>query len=179
MINLRIRTDNDRWNIWKPRNKGNGRTFFRHHQNARRPVQQHCLHGGMAARIVVEGHCAHRRMLWFLLLSFGAEEADRWVLAPTTWFIWDYTHSMARYTACSPYIVHQGHGAPRVQWNHFDSNIKVCEKGDAREQIGHWNGYLVHPIYWKEDWLKHQITEMSRHRRRQSLKSLVTEKPIH
>ena len=34
----------------------------------------------------------------------------------------------------SLYIVHQGHGAPRVRWNHFDCNLKACEKGDAREQ---------------------------------------------
>ena len=41
----------------------------------------------MAARILLEGHCAHRRMLWFSLLSLGAEEADRSALASMTWFV--------------------------------------------------------------------------------------------
>ena len=41
----------------------------------------------MAARILLEGHCAHRRMLWFSLLSLGAEEADRSALASMTRFV--------------------------------------------------------------------------------------------
>ena len=50
------------------------------------------------ARIELEGHCGHRRMLWFLLLSLGAEEVDRWVLASTTWFLSVFV-LMASYTA--------------------------------------------------------------------------------
>jgi len=82
----------------KPRSKGNGRTIILHHQKAHRPVQPCRLHDDKVARIVLEGHCAHRRMLWFLLLSLGAEEADRWVLASTTWFL-SVSVWMARYTA--------------------------------------------------------------------------------
>ena len=108
----------------KPHSKGNGRTVVPHHQKARRPVQQRHLHDDKVARIELEGHCAHYRMIWFLLLSLGAEEADRWVLASTTWFLSVYV-SMARYTSqwqwdgCGPcrYLL------PSVLRNNLSSRI--------------------------------------------------------
>ena len=103
-----------KWNIdveyIKPHSKGNGRTGVLHHQTARRPVQQHRFHDDNVARIVLEGHCAHRRMIWFYLLSLGAEEADQWVLASTTWFlsvyVWKARHTTERqWDGWGPFIL--------------------------------------------------------------------------
>ena len=47
-------------------------------------------------------------MTWFLLLSLGAEEADRWVLGSTTWFLSDVVW-MARYIAWGLYILQPEH----------------------------------------------------------------------
>jgi len=138
IINLHTR---DRWNIWKPRSKGNRRTVFRHHQNARRPVQQHRLHGGMAARILLEGHCAHRRMLWFSLLSLGAEEADRSALASMTWFVLVWV-SLAAYNVQRErhgrdiYILHLGHTSI-LAWRTLLKRLFVA----IADMMHHWKGY--------------------------------------
>ena len=81
------------------------------------------IHDCKMARIAVEGHCAHRRMICFLLLSLGVEEADRWVLASTTWFL-SVSIWMARYTAqrnemLGVPLYYPELGAQLVYWNQF------------------------------------------------------------